>query len=509
MRVAELVDLGLIPLSAHDPGLDREIRWVYTTDLPDPRPFIYGGELVLTSEGWYDGTEKSCSVFVDALVDRSAAALVVGDILHGEVPPPVVDSAAGRIPLLFAPKDISYNALSQHVMERIAKDRNDVLSATIGEYRQLIAALVSDADIGVLLSALTRQTGLAGMVIGVGGRLIASTLDTEASSSQRTGLARAALNAVRLPTVTTLGEDAVTVYPLGRRTALSGFLVMAGEINAWKARERRIVDESSDLLALGLIRDRDRFTQERLRVAHLVAAIEDEHSTDPELRRILRRLGLVATERLSVLSVASAGGSRVTELALELTLGAGVDEDAVVLTSTSDAEMVAFVGHRGSRDTERLIDELREHARWLAPMVRGGSVSIGVADAEQGTVRAVATAREARLLAAQQDTAIAVATGRDISSHRMMLAAVPAARRSAFRQRVLGPLLHPEEETAAQYLRTLESFLRHSGSWRRCAEELHIHVSTLHYRIEKIEKLLGRDLNTLADRVDCYLAFEC
>ncbi|MFF5284089.1 helix-turn-helix domain-containing protein [Streptomyces sp. NPDC012756] len=40
-------------------------------------------------------------------------------------------------------------------------------------------------------------------------------------------------------------------------------------------------------------------------------------------------------------------------------------------------------------------------------------------------------------------------------------------------------------------------FLGESGAWRTTAAALHIHVSTLHYRIEH---LTGRD------RVDLYLA---
>ncbi|XUL99381.1 helix-turn-helix domain-containing protein [Streptomyces venezuelae ATCC 10712] len=50
---------------------------------------------------------------------------------------------------------------------------------------------------------------------------------------------------------------------------------------------------------------------------------------------------------------------------------------------------------------------------------------------------------------------------------------------------------------------TLTVFLEHNGAWRTTAAALHLHVSTLHYRIQH---LTGRDLSTARDRVDLYLA---
>ena len=58
-------------------------------------------------------------------------------------------------------------------------------------------------------------------------------------------------------------------------------------------------------------------------------------------------------------------------------------------------------------------------------------------------------------------------------------------------------------------LETLEVFLAHDCSWTRTAEALHIHVNTVHYRVERIETLTGRDLSRLDDRVDLSAALLC
>ncbi|MGN5378039.1 PucR family transcriptional regulator [Streptomyces lasalocidi] len=58
-------------------------------------------------------------------------------------------------------------------------------------------------------------------------------------------------------------------------------------------------------------------------------------------------------------------------------------------------------------------------------------------------------------------------------------------------------------------LATLETFLACDGSWARTAQALHLHVNTVHYRMERIERLTGRDLSRLRDRLDLRAALLC
>ncbi|MFI8338795.1 helix-turn-helix domain-containing protein [Streptomyces sp. NPDC085639] len=53
---------------------------------------------------------------------------------------------------------------------------------------------------------------------------------------------------------------------------------------------------------------------------------------------------------------------------------------------------------------------------------------------------------------------------------------------------------------------TLEVSLADNCSWARPAEALHLHVNTVHYRIERVEVLTGRDLSLLDHKLDLYAA---
>jgi hypothetical protein len=91
-------------------------------------------------------------------------------------------------------------------------------------------------------------------------------------------------------------------------------------------------------------------------------------------------------------------------------------------------------------------------------------------------------------------------------SHVDLLAGVPDEFRRGFRDRILGPLRDYDANHQSHLEETLDVFLGCSASWSRCARELHIHVNTLRYRIEKINELTGRDLSRLDHQVDFLLA---
>ncbi|MEV6263222.1 helix-turn-helix domain-containing protein [Streptomyces sp. NPDC051784] len=94
-----------------------------------------------------------------------------------------------------------------------------------------------------------------------------------------------------------------------------------------------------------------------------------------------------------------------------------------------------------------------------------------------------------------------------LSSHLMPLATVPDEVRRLHRERLIGVLERYDAEHQSDLVATVRAFLDASGSWQHCAEQLHVHVNTLRYRLQRVEQLTGHSLATLHDRVDFVLAF--
>ncbi|WP_371648979.1 MULTISPECIES: PucR family transcriptional regulator [unclassified Streptomyces] len=127
-----------------------------------------------------------------------------------------------------------------------------------------------------------------------------------------------------------------------------------------------------------------------------------------------------------------------------------------------------------------------------------------------GLVAALAQARYA--LAAARTTVphtAHVTAVEDLSTLESLLAGVPDDVRAAYSGRTLGHLLLSERASHNMLLETLEVFLAHDCSWARTAEALNLHVNTVHYRIQRIEALTGRDLSRLDHKLDLRAALLC
>jgi DNA-binding PucR family transcriptional regulator len=134
---------------------------------------------------------------------------------------------------------------------------------------------------------------------------------------------------------------------------------------------------------------------------------------------------------------------------------------------------------------------------------------LGTARAENPGVLAGAfeSARHAAAMAElDRSSHVSIVSSDEVISYARLLAAVPDEVRRMFAARVLGRLLEYDEAHQAGLFETLRTFLAQSGSWRRTAEELFLHVNTVRYRITRVEELTGRDLSRLDDRVDLLLA---
>ncbi|MFH9728225.1 helix-turn-helix domain-containing protein [Streptomyces sp. NPDC017254] len=516
MRVSDLLDLPdtrLALLTGDPESLARELRWVYATDLLEPEPFLTGGELVLTSEGWYR-EPADCAVFAASLASGGAAAVVAGDLLLGEVPPALVRACAEhRLPLLAAPPEVSYGTLSRTVIDRINRERGRALGEILGRHRRLVQALIDGADLGGLTAMLAAELDRDCWALSPAGRLLAGPAATLPVPA-RAALSAAALTADRLPTTLAPEADGTpeggdrTVLPIGRRGSGGGHLVVDGALTDPAALETAA--QTAELLALGGARRDERRRTEQHFFADLIRLIETGAPASAVEPR-LRTAGLPADRPLVVVTATSRGALRPWDLAADL-VESTLDHDPGVATVVAgDSTGLTVIAALGDRVTDDLSAArlLRERLTALSGTAEGGRIAFGLSGTvtEPGHLgRALEEARHAARLAELRPERLSLVTARELDSHLMLLAGVPAEVRRAFRHRLLGTLEEYDRTHGAELLHTLSVFLEQNGAWRTTAAELHVHVSTLHYRIGRIEQLTGRDLSRARDRVDLYLA---
>jgi DNA-binding PucR family transcriptional regulator len=191
--------------------------------------------------------------------------------------------------------------------------------------------------------------------------------------------------------------------------------------------------------------------------------------------------------------VAPLGEEIVLIVPLPLRDGAGQDAGG---SAASPAHEFAARLH----DAQLVIEADRSRLKLSAGI---SAPAAGVA-ALSGALHEAGSAR--RLAALRGTTAVSLVTSDEVASHELLLASVPGSVLRSFRDRMLGPLISYDKRHRADLLATLREFLACSGSWNACAARMYVHVNTVRYRIRRIEELTGRDLSSLDDQVDFFLA---
>ena len=106
-------------------SLDRAVRWVHTTELPDIAPLLRGGELLLTTGIALPGNEVALAAFADSLRESGAAGLAIELGRRWEAVPPPLVAACERLglPLVALRREVRFATVAQDVGERILDEQ--------------------------------------------------------------------------------------------------------------------------------------------------------------------------------------------------------------------------------------------------------------------------------------------------------------------------------------------------------------------------------------------------
>jgi Purine catabolism regulatory protein-like family/PucR C-terminal helix-turn-helix domain/GGDEF-like domain len=567
LRVRDLLDVsGLgLRLLTDVAGADRVITHVFTTDLPDPSRYLTPGDLVLTGMIWCR-EPGDADRFVRTLVNAGAWALGAGEAL-GEVPPELIEACQRHgVTLLAVPAETSFAAITEEVARRLNGDRASAMTRVLGRRRLLLSAVAEGAGLDAMFRLMGREIGTESWLLTGLGRVLGGT-GTPLPEPLAGRLAAEYLKADRLPVAVRMTDQHVTAggdgkYSLfgvgGEPRITSWFLACAGNEHDWAPEPRESVAELAADAALERARlDAGRAGNSRLAeaIVTLLGSETGEGGALGEIASVMRAAGLspdgtylVAAMHAEADRMAGPNASRWrTDLAEELVIphaeGAVAaphgDQTVVLIPLPAAAGPDPETGPAAAPALDRAAPALepaapaaapaapaapaaaRALAAWLRdrqPVVESDRarirLTIGISAPAAGVAAlagALHEAESARRLAELRASgpapaAVSVVTSDEVASHELLMASVPGAVLRSFRDRLLGPLLAYDERHRAELLSTLREFLACSGSWNACAARMYVHVNTVRYRIRRIEELTGRDLSSLDDQVDFFLA---
>jgi sugar diacid utilization regulator len=519
MRVRDLLDVPALGLRllTDVTGMDRPIKHVTTTDLPDPGRYLTAGDLVLTGMIWCR-EPGDADRFVRAVARAGAGVLGAGEAL-GEIPTEVIE-ACGRhgVALLAVPAETSFASVTDEVARRLSGDRATAMTRVLGRRRLLLSAVAEGAGLDEMFRLMGRDIGTECWLLTGTGRVVGGT-GPALPRALALRLAAEYAKADRLPAVTRWpadGDGRFTLVGVGGEPRItSWFLACAGRDQDWPPELRESVAELAADVALERARLEAGRAGERKLAEAVVSLLAVEGSPPAEVASLLRAAGMAGDGRYLVVSLGVTADGRLggleqwrrCDLAQELivpqlALVAALDEEIIALIIAGE-EMPAQADEFAARLRE--IQPVFEADRARLRLSAGISAPVHGAAALPGALHEAGSARRLAALRAGQ-AAVSVLTSGEVASHELLLASVPGSVLRSFRDRLLGPLVAYDEQHRAELLPTLREFLACSGSWNACAAKMYVHVNTVRYRIRRIEELTGRDLSSLDDRVDFFLA---
>ncbi len=507
-------------------GADHEIRHVFTTDLPDPSRYLTPDDLVLTGMTWCREAGDA-DRFVRAMAQAGAGVMGAGEAL-GAIKPEVIQ-ACGQygIALLAVPAETSFALVSDEVSRRLTGDRVTAMTRVLGRRRLLLSAVAEGAGLDAMFRLMGREMGVDCWLLTAMGRVVGGT-GPSLAAPLGVRLAAEYLRADRLPTAVRIPSSAsgggkFTLFGVGGEPRVtSWFVACAGHEQDWGPAVHELRESVAELAADAAL-ERARLDAGRAGDRKLAEAIvtmlaaQAEGTARSEVASLMRTAGL-APDAAYLVAAMTADAARMAgqnaerwrcDLAEELAVpyaGGAVAAplgDQVVILLPLPADHEAAAPHAF---TERL--------RAAAPVLECDRsrvrLAVGVSAPAAGVAGLAGALHEAgsarRLAVLRAASAVSAVASDEVASHELLLAGVPGSVLRSFRQRLLGPLEDYDERHRAELLPTLREFLACSGSWNSCAATMYVHVNTVRYRIRRIEELTGRDLSSLDDQVDFFLA---
>jgi purine catabolism regulatory family protein/PucR-like helix-turn-helix protein/diguanylate cyclase with GGDEF domain len=488
MRVSELLGVPGLDLEVVVGGdLERVIRWVHTTELADPTRYLQGGEVILTTGVWRDAGTTSTG-FVAPLERSDIAALGYGLPQPDAVLPPDLIEAceAAGLPLFTVPFDVPFIALSRAFVDRVYGQREEALRERVLRNDRLVHAAGHGEGLTGILDVL--GTRLRPWMLGRGRHVIAGSATT--GDVACVCAARAALGQPQ--PVAANGWMAFPIVAVGRTEA--HLVVSAGE-SGLGDDDRAAVDQALPFLGLELARLQVLRENERRLAAELVDLIMAGQAQARATAARLATFGLDSSAPLAAVVCECEDG----DVGLDRFESALADAEVASVAAVKTRELVAVVGWPGDEGG------LAGLARHLHERMEG-PIGVGGLAADSSALRtAVVEARHAcRFARLRRDAGWA--THDQVGSHSLLLALQDEEVLAAFRRALLRPLEEHDARRRSRLVETLDRFLSSGCRWQETASALHVHVNTLRHRLDRVEQLTGRDLGSMEDRVDLYIA---
>lgn len=486
--------------TAGDTALDAAVRWVHSSDLADPTPFLTEDVVLLTTGTQFsDGSAAEAEAYVGRLRARGVRGLGFGtEVVRDGIPDPLREACErDGMPLFEVPYRTPFIAVARAAAEAIAAQAYARRSWALDAQRALARAALRPDGFDATIAELARQLGgWVGLYDAAGALTHAHAAPAAGGVGEPAGSGegededdelRSAVDAEVAALLRRGGGTGAAMRLLGRPVTLQtlgsggqrGVLATAG--TELDSDARAVV--TAVVATTGLALEQRRMTAgawSRLRAALVDLVVAGRLDLARAVATDAWGAFPAAPFVVAVADPAAPTGARelLDHHAATGRLFYGRDRDAVLLVAAAS--------------DRPLLDEIAEHLTWR----------LGVAPAP--TDAEVLAARDRARLARDRGRPGIATDVADAPGDLLDDLATVAARARAGAE--LAGLRSHDARHGTALEATLTAWLEHDGAHESTARALGVHRHTVRARIALTQRLLGRDLTSFADRAAVWTA---
>ncbi|WP_062307398.1 PucR family transcriptional regulator [Demequina subtropica] len=468
-------------------ALDATVRWIHSSDLADPTPFLAGGMVLLTTGTQFRDAgddPKPYAAYVKRLARSGMIGLGFGTEVEREgIPEPLVKACReARLPLWEVPYDTPFIALARANAEALAAVAYERRTWALEAQRAVALAALRPDGLRSMLAELARRLGAwVGLVDGdalmhehPGGGVDAASV-----AELRRHAAAMLVRGVQATSGVTVGDQVFQLQTLGQRGRLRAVLAIAAEdldeqhravvttvvaMAALALEQRQDLEQAREALAEGVLAA---LLRGDVALAAGVARASGSPLPDPPV------VVAVADQRL-----AEAGG-----------IGRWLDTRGVAMLHAIDhGDLVVVL----AEEDTALVDEL--------VLRHGGTVGVSAPMRLDAVPEALGQARTARERRLSPVTRFSDLPGAGV------LALLETGEARIVAQASLEPLTAHDERQGSALVATLAAWFAADCAHDAAARALGVHRHTVRARLAAAQELLGQDLGSVAGRSQVWAA---
>lgn len=539
--VARVLDLdvmrrGLPQVVAGADRLERPVRWVHVSELPDVAGMLQGGELVLTTGIALPEDREGLARYVRELDEVGVAGLVVefGRRYFDTLPRALVHAAEQRgLPLVALRREVRFVAVTEAVHALVVNAQLEQLRVSESVHQVFNELVVEGAEPPEVIRQVARMAGAPVVLENLAHQVLAHDTAGRPEAEVLEDWERRS-RGVRPPGRT--GHDPRSgwlVTTVGARGQDWGRLVLVQEPGPSLPEgeshpHAMLLERGASALALNRLVVRDRESLERQTHRTLLSGILTHALTVSEVALRAQALGVplegrrlvgvVLRRRRGPIPAALEAQARLRDFT-ELAAGAVRASRLSALVGALDDEGVGLLIALGAQQDEHAaLDSFSATLRRMsAESGQGGTDPAGPVVAVGSSVGAVRDARRTLLEATQvADAALHDAPGGaraasyyrlpDVRLRGLLHLLRDDARLQTYVERELGPLLAHDAEHNGQLVQMLRIYLEQGRNKSAAADAAHLSRPSFYDRLHKVERILGVDLDQVESCLSLHVA---